>query len=83
MTTSRTTGSGAGLVNTLGMITALIFCVAAVGFAGFVVGTLAAHDTCPAEEHHPVKSWRPDISKCPEDVELWDCIRHAMYRSDL
>ncbi len=28
------------------------------------------------------KDWRPDISKCPDDVELWDCIRHAKYRSE-
>ena len=27
--------------------------------------------------------WRPDISKCPDDVELWECIRHAMYREDI
>jgi hypothetical protein len=24
----------------------------------------------------------PDVSTCPADVELWECIRHAMYRED-
>ena len=27
--------------------------------------------------------WRPPIKDCPDDVVLWDCIRHAMYREDI
>jgi hypothetical protein len=28
-------------------------------------------------------SFGPPVSKCPSDVELWECIRHAMYRRDI
>ena len=24
-----------------------------------------------------VEGWRPEIPKCDDDVELWDCIRHV------
>lgn len=43
----------------------------------------AANAPVPETETRAPKDWRPPLYKCPKDVELWDCIRHAMYREDL
>lgn len=50
---------------------------------GAVVVIGAARDAAtPCEA--PAAGWEPpDLSRCPEDMALWDCIRHASYRSDI
>ncbi len=39
-------------------------------------------DLEPAPVHETRRDFRPPIKDCPDDVELWACIRHAMYRRD-
>lgn len=40
----------------------------------------AAAQPCEAPED---TGWQPpDLSLCPEDMALWDCIRNAAYRSE-
>ena len=29
------------------------------------------------------EDWRPPIGNCPDNVERWECMRHAMWREDL
>ncbi len=35
-------------------------------------------------DEHPTriarKDYRPDLRECPEESELWECIRHAQWR---
>lgn len=50
--------------------------------SGLIVHTLHKAAAQPVEPPAEARDYRPDISKCPDDVALWDCIRHAMYAED-
>ena len=59
-----------------------LVCIAALVFRGLAANaeTLRA---CTPLEPPAVEDWRPPIRNCPDDVELWECMRHAMWRTDL
>lgn len=64
---------------TLGLILAI---GAGAGAAYYLVDKIseAAEEPCPK----PAAGWEPPkLQLCPEDMELWDCIRDAKYRSDI
>lgn len=47
-----------------------------------LVSSAAANLVPPCEA--PAAGWEPpDLSRCPEDMALWDCIKDAAYRSDI
>lgn len=48
-----------------------------------LVVIFAAMDYAVPEPEKPAQDWRPDLSKCPDDVELWECVKGAMYRRDI
>ncbi len=56
---------------------------AMLGYGALVVID-TARDAAAAPCEAPAAGWEPpDLSRCPEDMALWDCIRHAAYRSDI
>lgn len=58
--------------------------IALIGCSAIIMHALS-NSVAYAEEPAPMvyEDWRPPIHKCPEDVELWECMRHAMWRTDL
>ena len=51
---------------------------------GAVIVIVAARGAAAAPCEEPAAGWEPpDISRCPEDMALWECIRNASYRSDI
>lgn len=55
-------------------IVAILICLSAV------VMRAASHYPVPESKPYVPKSdWRPPIKDCPKEVDLWACIRHAMY----
>lgn len=63
-------------------ITVALLCVMLGVGAVVVIVTARAAAMEPCEA--PAAGWEPpDLSRCPEDMALWDCIRHAAYRSDI
>ena len=65
---------------TLGLILAI---GTGAGAAYYLVDIIseAAEEPCEAPE---ATGWEPPkLQLCPKDMELWDCIRDAKYRSDM
>jgi hypothetical protein len=64
---------------TLGLLLAI---GAGAGAAYYLVDTISEAAEVPCEV--PDTGWEPpDLSLCPEDMKLWDCIKNASYRSDI
>lgn len=53
---------------------------AAIAVTVLVLLTAYQHATAAEPEPPEVTDWKPPIRNCPDDIELWDCIRHAKYR---
>ena len=69
--------------DTILVLVLLVVMIAMLGY-GAVVVINAARDAAAAPCEEPAAGWEPpDLSRCPEDMALWDCIRHAAYRSDI
>lgn len=79
MKTATTLDSGTGLANILAITVVSAFLASSTAFAGYVVGLLQPLNDTTTVSEQPVEDWRPDISKCPENVTLWNCIRNADY----
>ncbi len=48
--------------------------------AGSIVQTAYAHYLASFPVHRQLsKDYRPDLSLCPDDVELWLCIKDALH----
>lgn len=78
MRTSTTSASGTGWQSILLIAGCLAFSAAVLYGAVWLVAFLEDHATTTVTEYQS-EDWRPDISKCPKDVELWDCINGALY----
>lgn len=62
------------------IIAAFLSCVVYLGIA---IWGFEQSKEPPAPPPPVRQSFGPDISKCPGNVDLWVCIRHAMYRRDI
>jgi len=68
------------------MILVLSFLLGCAFFAGYVAGVLEERAaTAHLIEFKPPSGYGPkaDFSKCPDNVDLWDCVRNVMYREDI
>lgn len=83
---SRSITSTNGLTNTLVMILVSSFLLGCSYFAGYVSGVLEERAaTAHLIEPPTVGNGMPfaDFTKCPDDVDLWNCVRNVMYREDI
>jgi hypothetical protein len=63
------------------LIAAVIIGMLTVG-ATVVITAARSYAEAPCDAPDP--GWGPpDLSLCPEDMALWDCIKTASYRSDI
>jgi len=90
MKASRTIGNGTtSALTRLMTLLVFVFLLTTAAFAWLIYFAAHAHYLQAEVERHeretrpPAMSWRPDVSMCPEDVGLWNCIRHAMYREEI
>ncbi len=58
---------------------ALSALVVAVALTAGALRILEREPVTPVPRSGTPQDWRPDISKCPDDVKLWDCIKNANY----
>lgn len=60
----------------------LVFIVLLVFGAWTIID--AVYDNAQQEPPAVLPTWQPPpISRCPQDISLWDCIRHSAYRRDI
>ena len=65
---------------TLGLILAI---GAGAGASYYLIDLVSEAAETPCEKPE-AKGWEPPkLQLCPKDMELWDCIRDAKYRSDI
>lgn len=65
------------------LLALIAFAVAMACLSVLIVRAVWAHDQHPVETVPVYKDWRPDLSKCPDNVDKWECMRHAMWRVDI